>query len=93
MARTGSRNRRVVVTGLGCVSPLGVDVAQTWKAALEGRSGVAPITQYASDFSPGFAGEVKGVATARASAAKASAVLVIGLSPFQLETEILGAVA
>jgi 3-oxoacyl-[acyl-carrier-protein] synthase II len=38
--------RRVVVTGLGLVTPLGNDVPTTWKALCEGRSGVAPITDF-----------------------------------------------
>ena len=33
-------NRRVVVTGVGAVSPLGLDVEQTWQALIAGRSGV-----------------------------------------------------
>ena len=37
-------NRRVVVTGLGMVSPIGNDVASSWKAALEGKSGIDRIT-------------------------------------------------
>ena len=52
---------RVVVTGLGCVSPLGLDVESTWKAALAGRSGVGPITHFdVSEFKTKFAAEVKG---------------------------------
>ncbi len=53
--------RRVVVTGLGCVTPVGNDVATTWRALLDGKSGGAPITR----FDPGahrvkFACETKG---------------------------------
>ncbi len=56
MARVG-----VVVTGLGCITPLGLDVAGTWAALAEGRSGVAPITSFdASPFETRFAAEVKG---------------------------------
>ncbi len=52
---------RVVVTGLGCLSPLGNDVSSTWQAALAGQSGVGPITQFdASEFKTKFAAEVKG---------------------------------
>ena len=52
--------RRVVVTGLGCVSPIGNSIAETWSAALEGKSGVANITKFdASAFSTRFAAEVK----------------------------------
>ncbi|HZF66700.1 MAG TPA: beta-ketoacyl-ACP synthase II [Gemmatirosa sp.] len=53
--------RRVVVTGLGAVSPVGNDVATTWRSLLEGRSGGAPITKFdASSFAVRFACEVKG---------------------------------
>lgn len=56
-----SRQRRVVVTGLGCVSPIGNNVADTWHAALAGQSGIATIQKFdASAFSTRFAGEVKG---------------------------------
>ncbi|MEO8598229.1 MAG: beta-ketoacyl-ACP synthase II [bacterium] len=55
-----SRERRVVVTGLGCVSPLGNTVADTWNAAISGKSGIATITKFdATAFSTHFAGEVK----------------------------------
>ncbi|HZW12763.1 MAG TPA: beta-ketoacyl-ACP synthase II [Noviherbaspirillum sp.] len=56
-----SRERRVVVTGLGCVSPVGNTIADTWAALLEGKSGIATITKFdATPFSTRFAGEVKG---------------------------------
>lgn len=54
-------NRRVVVTGLGLISPLGNDLASSWAAALEGKSGIARITGFdASEFGCQIAGEVKG---------------------------------
>ncbi len=53
--------RRVVVTGLGAVTPLGIGVAPTWEAVLAGRSGVGPITKFdPSQFATTFAAEVKG---------------------------------
>jgi 3-oxoacyl-[acyl-carrier-protein] synthase II len=53
--------RRVVVTGLGCVSPVGNTVADAWANLLAGRSGIDLITQFdASNFSCKIAGEVKG---------------------------------
>ncbi|MBP2674790.1 MAG: 3-oxoacyl-ACP synthase, partial [Deltaproteobacteria bacterium] len=53
--------RRVVVTGLGTVTPLGVGVTATWEAALAGKSGVGPITRFdAKDFTTTIAAEVKG---------------------------------
>ena len=53
--------RRVVVTGIGLVSPLGIGTRQNWEAALAGTPGVAPITLFdASRHSARFAGEVKG---------------------------------
>ncbi len=52
---------RVVITGLGCVSPLGNNVQATWEAAIAGKSGVGPITLFdAQDFETRFAAEVKG---------------------------------
>jgi 3-oxoacyl-[acyl-carrier-protein] synthase II len=53
--------KRVVITGLGCISPLGLDVDSTWKAALSGQSGMGPITHFdTTDFKTKFAAEVKG---------------------------------
>jgi 3-oxoacyl-[acyl-carrier-protein] synthase II len=56
-----SLKRRVVITGAGCVSSVGNDVATTWQSLLDGRSGGAPITRFdASAFKVRFAHEVKG---------------------------------
>ena len=53
--------RRVVVTGLGQVSPVGNTVAEAWSNLLAGKSGIGPISRFdASAFSCRFAGEVKG---------------------------------
>ncbi|MFN4360285.1 MAG: beta-ketoacyl-ACP synthase II [Hylemonella sp.] len=53
--------RRVVVTGLGCISPVGNTVAESWASLLAGRSGIDLITKFdASAFACKFAGEVKG---------------------------------
>jgi 3-oxoacyl-[acyl-carrier-protein] synthase II len=53
--------RRIVVTGLGMVSPLGNSVAQSWDGVRNGRNGIGPITKFdASDFPVTFAGEVRG---------------------------------
>ena len=53
--------RRVVVTGLGCISPVGNSVAQSWDNLLAGQSGIDTITQFdASAMACRFAGEVKG---------------------------------
>ena len=52
--------KRVVVTGLGVISPLGNDAASTWEAAKQGKSGAGPITHFdASLFKTQFACEVK----------------------------------
>jgi 3-oxoacyl-[acyl-carrier-protein] synthase II len=54
-------SRRVVVTGLGCVSPVGNTVDQSWANLLAGISGIDVITQFdAANFACRFAGEVKG---------------------------------
>ena len=53
--------RRVVVTGLGCVSPVGNTVAESWANLLAGKSGINTITRFdPSNFACRFAGEVKG---------------------------------
>ncbi|MBX3586571.1 MAG: beta-ketoacyl-ACP synthase II [Ramlibacter sp.] len=53
--------RRVVVTGLGCVSPVGNTVAESWNNLLAGKPGIDLITQFdASNLACKFAGEVKG---------------------------------
>ncbi len=52
--------RRVVVTGLGMLSPVGNDVESSWRNIVAGKSGIAPITSFdSSAFSTRFAGEVK----------------------------------
>ncbi|WP_034348867.1 beta-ketoacyl-ACP synthase II [Noviherbaspirillum massiliense] len=56
-----SRERRVVVTGLGCISPVGNTVADAWSSLTAGKSGIATITRFdATPLSTRFAGEVKG---------------------------------
>ena len=53
--------RRVVVTGLGLVCPVGNTVEEGWANIVAGRSGIAPITKFdATNFACRFAGEVKG---------------------------------
>ena len=53
--------RRVVVTGLGCISPVGNTVAESWASLLAGKSGIDLITKFdASNFACKIAGEVKG---------------------------------
>jgi 3-oxoacyl-[acyl-carrier-protein] synthase II len=53
--------RRVVVTGLGLVCPVGIGVEESWQALVAGKSGIAPITHYdASTYPTRIAGEVKG---------------------------------
>ena len=53
--------RRVVVTGLGLVSPVGIGVEESWSALVAGKSGIGPITFFdASTFPTRIAGEVKG---------------------------------
>ncbi len=55
------QKRRVAITGLGIISPLGITRESTWTAAKEGKSGVGPITRFdSSAFSTHIAAEVKG---------------------------------
>ena len=62
MATMSEHRRRVVVTGTGVVTPIGMDVEATWEAMLAGRSGVAPITSFdPSDLPVRFAAEVRGL--------------------------------
>ena len=57
--------RRVVVTGLGCVSPVGNTVSESWSSLLAGHSGIDFITNFdAEAFACKFAGEVKGLVLA-----------------------------
>ena len=52
---------RVVITGLGMVTPLGLDTASNWEALIAGKSGIDNITLFdASKYATRFAGEVKG---------------------------------
>ena len=52
--------RRVVITGLGILSPVGNDIATAWKNIVEGRSGIGPITHFdASAYATRIAGEVR----------------------------------
>ena len=52
--------RRVVITGIGTVNPLGNNVADTWNAVKAGKCGIAPITHFdTTDFKVKLAGEVK----------------------------------
>lgn len=45
-------DRRVVVTGIGAITPLGLDMASTWDALINGKSGVAPITRFDPNLLP-----------------------------------------
>ncbi|MFO1309727.1 MAG: beta-ketoacyl-ACP synthase II [Burkholderiales bacterium] len=63
--------RRVVVTGLGIVSPVGIGLDEAWASILAGRSGIAAITRFdASGFPVRIAGEVKGFDVAKYLSAK-----------------------
>jgi 3-oxoacyl-[acyl-carrier-protein] synthase II len=53
--------RRVVITGIGMISPLGIGNEPTWQGIIEGRNGIGPITKFdATDFACRIAGEVHG---------------------------------
>ncbi|MGR9105341.1 MAG: beta-ketoacyl-ACP synthase II [Gammaproteobacteria bacterium] len=58
--------RRIVVTGLGAVTPVGLNVTDTWRNILAGKSGIAPLTHFdTSGFSTRFGGEIKGLDISR----------------------------
>jgi 3-oxoacyl-[acyl-carrier-protein] synthase II len=60
LSKHGLHKRRVVVTGLGVVSPVGVGVQASWANIIAGKSGISKITKFdASNFSSQIAGEVK----------------------------------
>lgn len=57
--RTG--RRRIAVTGIGAITPLGIGVPELWKGLIAGKSGIGPITRFDADgFRTRFGGEVKG---------------------------------
>jgi 3-oxoacyl-[acyl-carrier-protein] synthase II len=61
MSSNGNGRARIVITGMGAISPLGNDVASTWAACRSGTSGVGPITQFdASQLPTRIAAEVRG---------------------------------
>ena len=52
--------KRVVITGIGAITPIGNNIEEFWKNLVDGKSGVAPITRFdASGFDTRFAAEVK----------------------------------
>jgi 3-oxoacyl-[acyl-carrier-protein] synthase II len=60
MRRNVDRDRRVVVTGLGLITPLGTGVDKNWEALMAAQSGIGPITRFnTADFSTKIAGEVR----------------------------------
>lgn len=59
--RTTPPQKRVVVTGMGLISPLGLNLKESWSQAMNGQSGIAPITFFdTANFDTKFAGEIKG---------------------------------
>jgi len=53
-------SKRIVITGLGCISPVGNDVPTTWQSLRDGKSGAGPLTRYdATEFKTKIAAEVK----------------------------------
>ena len=93
MAR--SDRRRVVVTGVGLVSPVGVGTSATWDALLAGESGVGPITKFdTADYPSKIAGEVKGFDPAqwmeKKDVKKSDAFIHFGLAASQMAVDDSG---
>src|SRR2546428_842691 len=66
MSFNGNGRRRVVITGLGAVSPLGNDAETSWQNLLAGESGAGPITHFdSSDFTVHFACQLEDFAPAQ----------------------------
>ncbi len=60
MGSQAAAARRVVITGIGIISPLGIGQAKNWEALLEGKSGISPISRFdASSYPTRIAGEVR----------------------------------
>ncbi|MGQ9627729.1 MAG: beta-ketoacyl-ACP synthase II [Anaerolineae bacterium] len=71
MAKERSDAKRVVITGLGAITPLGLNVQKTWEGLLAGRSGIGPVTLFdASELPSRIAAEVKGFDPTRYMAPK-----------------------
>ena len=61
LSLNSNASNRVVITGLGMITPLGLNVASNWEALIAGKSGIANFTLFdASKYSTRFGGEVKG---------------------------------
>lgn len=72
------QNRRVVVTGMGALTPVGNTVAEYWQGLLAGTSGAAPITRFdASKFKTRFACELKTSMCSTISTAKRQGVWIL----------------
>lgn len=64
---SSGKPRRIVITGMGAVTPVGLSAQESWSAVVEGRSGIAPIAGFdPKDCTTRFAGEVKGFDVTRA---------------------------
>src|SRR5690606_1741001 len=71
MSNRPAFNRRVVVTGLGIISPLGNDLDSSWDGIVNGRSGIGPVTHFeASAFTTRIAGQVRDIDVTRWVSAK-----------------------
>ncbi|WP_019672168.1 beta-ketoacyl-ACP synthase II [Psychrobacter lutiphocae] len=63
--------QRVVITGMGAITPLGLDVETTWQRLIKGESGIRPITHFdASDYRTRFSGSIEGFDATQYMAAK-----------------------
>ena len=82
MRQETEHERRVVVTGIGAVTPVGLTARASWEAVIAGESGIGPITHFdTTDFDVKIAGEVKGFdAEARLGRKRVHRLMGIGAS-------------
>ena len=86
--------RRVVVTGLGLISPVGNTVPEAWENLIAGKSGIGPITRFdASAFAARIAGEVKNFDVTEYLSAKDARRMLSMMEAFEDDEDVTSAAA